>query len=70
MSSNTQPGRARASRNVYGSQAHSSPARSRQPLAGRIVYRCFWVVVWSLVKSVCRLRVEGGERLPSGPFIL
>ena len=60
----------RPSRNVYGSQEESTPARSRQPFLGRICYRLFWAVVWILVKVVTRLRVEGKERLPDGPFIL
>lgn len=58
------------SKGVYGSQADPSPTRSRQSVPGRIAYRVFWVVVWTLVKLIVRLQVEGKERIPDGPFIL
>lgn len=55
---------------TYGSQAGDTPERSRQTRRGRILYRAFWVFVYSLIKVLFRLRVEGRERLPDGPFIL
>jgi 1-acyl-sn-glycerol-3-phosphate acyltransferase len=55
---------------TYGSQAGDTPERSRQSLSGRVLYRVFWVVVYSLVKGITRFRVEGRENLPDGPFIL
>lgn len=39
-------------------------------MPGRIAYRIFWLFVWTLVKLILRLRVEGRERFPDGPFIL
>ncbi|NIR36011.1 MAG: 1-acyl-sn-glycerol-3-phosphate acyltransferase [Actinobacteria bacterium] len=55
---------------TYGSQEGETPERSRQTLLGRVLYRCFWVLVFSLIKVLFRLRVEGRENLPDGPFIL
>ena len=55
---------------TYGSQEGTSPARSRQTLAGKILYRGFWLLVFSLIKVLFRLRVEGRQNLPDGPFIL
>lgn len=55
---------------TYGSQSGDTPARSRQSWAGRLLYRCFWVVVYALIKVLFRLRVEGSENLPDGPFVL
>ena len=55
---------------VYGSQEGDTPARSRQTLMGRILYHIFWVIVFVPVKLLFRLRVEGRENLPDGPFIL
>lgn len=55
---------------TYGSQSGETPARSRQSLLGRLAYRCVWVVVYVLIKLLFRLRVEGKENLPAGPFIL
>ena len=54
----------------YGSQEATTPARSRQGLAGRIMYRCMWVPVFLLIKVLFRLRVHGKDNLPDGPFIL
>lgn len=55
----------------YGSQdASDSKARSRQSLPGRIAYRILWLIVFALVKLLFRLRVEGRENFPDGPFIL
>jgi 1-acyl-sn-glycerol-3-phosphate acyltransferase len=58
------------SKSIYGSQSATTPSRSKHPLPGRIAYRIMWVVVWCLIKIVFRLRVEGGDRFPEGPFIL
>ncbi len=55
---------------TYGSQSGDTPARSRQSWPGRLLYRCFWVVVYVPIKILFRLRVEGSENLPDGPFIL
>lgn len=55
---------------TYGSQRGDTPERSRHGLPGRVLYRMFWVVVFTLVKVITRLRVEGRENLPEGPFIL
>lgn len=54
----------------YGSQRGDTPARSRQSWPGRLLYRCFWVVVYIPIKILFRLRVEGSENLPDGPFVL
>jgi 1-acyl-sn-glycerol-3-phosphate acyltransferase len=58
------------SKRVYGSQSEATPARSRQPLPGRVAYRVMWVIFWCAIKIVLRLRVEGRDRFPDGPFIL
>lgn len=58
------------SKSVYGRQDVSGPSRSRQSLPGRIGYKLFWWVVFILVKFFTRLRVEGKDRFPDGPFIL
>ena len=55
---------------AYGSQSGDTPARSRQSWPGRLLYRFFWVVVYVPIKILFRLRVEGRENLPDGPFIL
>ena len=55
---------------AYGSQCGDTPARSRQSWPGRLLYRCFWVVLYVPIKILFRLRVEGSENLPDGPFIL
>ncbi len=44
--------------------------RSRQPLLGRLVYRTLWCAVLAVVKVLFRLRVEGAQNFPAGPFIL
>ncbi len=54
---------------TYGSQRRDTFARSRQSWPGRLVYRCFWVVVYVPIKLLFRLRVEGRENLPDGPFV-
>ncbi|MCQ3808004.1 MAG: lysophospholipid acyltransferase family protein [Acidimicrobiaceae bacterium] len=55
---------------AYGSQSGDTPARSRQSWPGRLLYRCFWVVLYVAIKILFRLRVEGRENLPDGPFVL
>lgn len=55
---------------AYGSQAGATPLRSRQGLLGRIMYRPFWLFVYTICKVLFRLRVDGRENLPRGPFIL
>ncbi|MCQ3814657.1 MAG: 1-acyl-sn-glycerol-3-phosphate acyltransferase [Acidimicrobiia bacterium] len=45
-------------------------ARGRQSWFGRVLYRGLWLVVYVLIKCLFRLRVEGKENLPDGPFIL
>ncbi len=55
---------------TYGSQSGDTPARSRQSWPGRLLYRCFWVVIYIPIKILFRLRVEGSENLPDGPFVL
>lgn len=55
---------------AYGSQAIDTPERSRHGLFGRIMYRPFWLFVYTLCKLLFRLHVEGREHLPDGPFIL
>ena len=64
------------SRSAYGRLGKDGAAgdddllRSRQPLWGRLVYRVLRSAVLALVKLLFRLRVEGRENLPPGPFIL
>jgi len=66
------------SRSVYGRRSRQESAasnsdagaRSRQPLAGRITYRVFWSIVFTLCKLLFRLRFVNKENLPAGPFIL
>jgi 1-acyl-sn-glycerol-3-phosphate acyltransferase len=55
---------------VYGSQEGDTPERSRHGLFGRIMYRPFWLFVYTLCKLMFRLRVDGREKLPDGPFVL
>lgn len=55
---------------VYGSQEGDTPERSRHGLLGRVMYRPFWLFVYTLCKLLFRLRVDGRENLPDGPFIL
>ena len=64
------------SRSVYGRRGEDEASgdgalhRSRQPLWGRLTYRTLWCALFALVKALFRLRVEGSENLPAGPFIL
>jgi 1-acyl-sn-glycerol-3-phosphate acyltransferase len=46
------------------------PSGHAMGLAGRIMYRPFWLFVYTLCKLLFRLRVVGREKLPRGPFIL
>ncbi len=55
---------------VYGSQEGDTPERSAHGLLGRVLYRPFWLFVYTLCKLIIRLRVHGRENLPDGPFIL
>jgi len=55
---------------VYGSQEGDTPERSRHGLFGRIMYRPFWLFVYTLCKLMFRLRVDGREKLPDGPFVV
>ena len=64
------------SRSAYGQRREAEALdddafhRSRQPLWGRVVYRVLRSIVLALVKVLFRLRVEGRENFPPGPFIL
>ena len=61
---------------MYGRRAEAEAPgegalhRSRQPLWGRVLYRVLWTMILTLIKALFRLRVEGGENIPAGPFIL
>ncbi len=55
----------------YGTQGGEDAAqRSQQTLAGRLLYRVMWTFFFILVKLMFRLKVEGKENLPEGPFIM
>ena len=64
------------SRSAYGRRMQDGTAgddvlhRSRQPLWGRLLYGVLWSMVLALCKLLFRLRVEGKENFPPGPFIL
>ena len=64
------------SRSAYGRRSGADSTgdgafgRSHQPLWGRILYRVLWSMVLALCKVLFRLRVEGKENFPPGPFIL
>ena len=64
------------SRSVYGRRSGADTSgegafrRSHQPLWGRILYRVLWSMVLALCKVLFRLRIEGKENFPPGPFIL
>lgn len=55
---------------TYGSQEGATPDRSAHGLFGRIMYRPFWLSVYTFCKVMFRLKVVGREKLPEGPFIL
>lgn len=54
---------------TYGAQRGDTETRSRQSWLGRVLYRCVWVVIYIAIKLFFRLRVEGKENLPDGPFV-
>ena len=64
------------SRSAYGRRSGADTSgdgafgRSRHPLWGRILYRVLWSMVLALCKVLFRLRIEGKENFPPGPFIL
>ena len=64
------------SRSVYGrrrgadDQGDDAFRRSRHPLWGRVLYRVLRAIVLALCKLLFRLRIEGRENFPDGPFIL
>ena len=64
------------SRSAYGRRTEGETpgegalVRSGQPLWGRVLYRVLWTMVLTLIKALFRLRVEGAENIPAGPFIL
>ena len=59
------------SKSVYGRREEGDVGqRSRQSWPGRVAYHVVWSVIWLAVKAVFRLRVEGKENFPEGPYIL
>ncbi len=64
------------SRSVYGRRSGADTSgdgaagRSRHSLWGRILYRIGWSMILALCKILFRLRIEGKENFPPGPFIL
>ena len=64
------------SRSVYGRRVGPEAGggdagkRSRQSWWGRVSYKSVWWVVFILIKALFRLRVQGRENFPPGPFIL
>ena len=64
------------SRSVYGRRSGADTpgdgafCRSHQSLWGRILYRILWSMVLAVCKVLFRLRIEGRENFPPGPFIL
>ena len=64
------------SRSVYGQRPEpgvprdDAARRSRQSWWGRVSYKTLWWVVFALIKALFRLRVQGRENFPQGPFIL
>lgn len=57
-------------RSGSGDPGDDALRRSRQPLWGRVLYRVLRAIVLGLCKVLFRLRVEGKENFPPGPFIL
>lgn len=57
-------------RHTEGTAGDDDLRRSRQPLWGRLAYRVLRSVVLALCKLLFRLRIEGEENFPPGPFIL
>lgn len=56
--------------NIYGDQDADGAERSKQSLAGRVLYWILWRVFYAAILVMFRLRVEGRKNLPDGPFIL
>ena len=56
--------------NIYGDQDVDGAERSKQSLAGRVLYWILWRVFYAAILLMFRLRVEGRKNLPDGPFIL
>ena len=54
----------------YGAQDGDAEQRSRQTVLGRVLYWILWRVFYAAIFILFRLRVEGRENLPDGPFIL
>jgi 1-acyl-sn-glycerol-3-phosphate acyltransferase len=54
----------------YGAQDGDAEQRSRQTLVGRTLYWVLWRVFYVAILVLFRLRVEGRENIPDGPFIL
>ena len=54
----------------YGAQDGDADQRSRQTVLGRVLYWILWRVFYAAIIILFRLRVEGRENLPDGPFIL
>ncbi len=57
---------------MYGRRSSGDGAlgRSQHSRRGRILYRVMWSMVLAVCKILFRLRIEGKENFPSGPFIL
>ncbi len=56
--------------NRYGRGGDDAKTRSGQTLVGRLLYRVLWFGFYAAVKLLFRMKVEGRENLPEGPFIL
>ena len=54
----------------YGGQDGSIEERSGHSRLGRIAYFVFWRLFYAAILMVWRLRVDGRDNLPDGPFIL
>ena len=54
----------------YGGQDGSIEERSGHSRLGRIAYFVFWRAFFAAILLIWRLRVDGRENLPDGPFIL
>lgn len=54
----------------YGVRGADAQQRSGQTLAGRILYRVVWFGFFAAIKLMFRIKVEGRNNLPEGPFIV
>lgn len=54
----------------YGGQDGTIEERSGHSRLGRIAYFVFWRLFYGAILLVWRLRVDGRDNLPDGPFIL